>query len=349
MGVEETPCARRRASDSPDVPLRSSEMLVVLNQGEDYLEGYLKRKPTQKYAQIELALQKCKPPPSPVNSELESTLDSLMRDQLVGVPWKNKIARGKILSTTEKFADAFLIDYGIRECCSRESIFQLPREFAREPGYGIRVNLETCLSNDFTDTEVAVFCLKRQNKISAMGTLTPLPILRPANDVLLNMIGERCMLMQVKVMRVASPREMGCSHMDSLTAVEKALDGVRGLVRSKLSYDKVTVNKLVLVRSDGSWHRAVVCEMSQEPVVKYLAKLIDKPGTIETAELYECPLNVANSAPRSLMRVKLTKPVRSVKEGEIVTLVCYDIDADTVTGALISRSQGDEGHIEVAS
>lgn len=69
--------------------LSFTEAFVVLNQGEQYLEGYLAKKPKHKYAAIE--------------TELEQTRKELKQPKavsaglFVAVEWDERFVRGEIL------------------------------------------------------------------------------------------------------------------------------------------------------------------------------------------------------------------------------------------------------------
>lgn len=44
---------------------------------------------------------------------------------------------GVVLAGTGDFVDVFLLDYGIRECCSKNNLYTLPEKFQYVPGHGV--------------------------------------------------------------------------------------------------------------------------------------------------------------------------------------------------------------------
>lgn len=66
--------------------LGPQELFVVLNQGHDYLEGYLAKKPQDKYEALEADLKRIQRDlkhPTPVK-----------KGQLVAVHWDRRLTRG---------------------------------------------------------------------------------------------------------------------------------------------------------------------------------------------------------------------------------------------------------------
>ncbi|XP_018496910.1 uncharacterized protein LOC100898093 [Galendromus occidentalis] len=149
---------------TPPVVLNSTESVLVLNQGRDFLEGYLARKPKDTYESLEADLRK--------NRHYLKRTNNIRRDLLVVVQWDRTFTRGIVLNATGSFVDVFLLDYGIRECYSRRNLFVLPEKFRQVPAYGIRIELETPTETNLRDDFVTITCLERLTATSAKGSLS---------------------------------------------------------------------------------------------------------------------------------------------------------------------------------